>query len=257
SQAAACDQNHEYTDEQKAVDSGLMDLFVQTVGTGPGTDGILTCKRTDVMGYFDGNTVTAYWNYAQRFAMSDNSFNTTFGPSTPGALNLVSGQTHGSTPSDVPGNAVAGTIIGDLRPFHDDCSPGGGGQANQVTMSGQNVGDLLNAKGLTWGWFQGGFAPTSTTSAGKAVCGATHTGSDGLPNGASTPPHDPFQYSLSTANPHHLPPSSAAMIGSTDQANHQYDLTDFWNATQLPAVSFLKARGFEDGHAGYSDPLAE
>src|SRR5215470_18657022 len=88
-QAATCDQNHEYTDEQKAFDSGLMDLFVQTVGTGPGTDGFLICKKTDVMAYFDGNTVTALWNYAQHFAMSDNSFNTTFGPSTPGALNLI------------------------------------------------------------------------------------------------------------------------------------------------------------------------
>ena len=50
------------------------------------------------MGYYDGNTVTALWNYAQNFAMSDNSFGTTFGPSTPGALNLVSGQTHGDDP---------------------------------------------------------------------------------------------------------------------------------------------------------------
>jgi phospholipase C len=47
------------------------------------------------MGYYDGNTTTAYWNYAQHFAMSDNSFDTTFGPSTPGALNLISGQTGG------------------------------------------------------------------------------------------------------------------------------------------------------------------
>ena len=35
------------------------------------------------MGYYDGNTVTALWNYAQHFAMSDNSFGTTFGPSRP------------------------------------------------------------------------------------------------------------------------------------------------------------------------------
>ena len=47
------------------------------------------------MGYYDGNTVTALWNYAQNFAMNDNSYGTTFGPSTPGALNLVSGQTNG------------------------------------------------------------------------------------------------------------------------------------------------------------------
>ena len=46
-----------------------------------------------VMDYYDGNTVTALWNYAQHYAMSDNSCDTTFGPSTPGALNLVSGQT--------------------------------------------------------------------------------------------------------------------------------------------------------------------
>jgi phospholipase C len=52
-------------------------------------------KHLVVMGYYDGNTVTALWNYAQAFAMSDNSYSTTFGPSTPGALNLISGQTHG------------------------------------------------------------------------------------------------------------------------------------------------------------------
>ena len=28
------------------------------------------------MGYYDGNTVTALWNYAQHFAMSDNSYGT-------------------------------------------------------------------------------------------------------------------------------------------------------------------------------------
>jgi phospholipase C len=50
------------------------------------------------------------------------------------------------------------------------------------------------------------------------------------------------------------------MIGKTDQANHQYDLTDFWNAAEsgnLPSVSFLKAAAYQDGHAGYSDPLDE
>ena len=46
------------------------------------------------------------------------------------------------------------------------------------------------------------------------------------------------------------------MIGKTDQANHQYDLTDFWaavDAGSMPAVSFLKAPAYQDGHAGYSD----
>ena len=56
------------------------------------------------MGYYDGNTVTALWNYAQHFAMSDNSFGTTFGPSTPGALNLVAGQT-ARRPAPTPSSA--------------------------------------------------------------------------------------------------------------------------------------------------------
>ena len=47
------------------------------------------------MGYYDGNTVTALWNYAQHYAMSDNSYGTNFGPSTDGAINLISGQTNG------------------------------------------------------------------------------------------------------------------------------------------------------------------
>jgi len=36
-------------------------------------------------------------------------------------------------------------------------------------MSGTNVGDLLNAAGIIWGWFQGGFRPTGTDGSGKAV----------------------------------------------------------------------------------------
>jgi phospholipase C len=258
SHAATCDQDHDYGDEQKAFDSGLMDKFVETLGTG-GTDGTLTCSPSDVMGYFDGNTVTALWNYAQHFAMSDNSFGTTFGPSTPGALNLIAGQTHGVDQADSPGNVVAGTVVGDPRPIVDDCSPGGGGQPGQISITGTNVGDLLNTAGLTWGWFQGGFRPTQVV-AGKAVCGAVHTGSNGLPKGDYLPHHEPFQYFPQTANPHHMPPSSVAMIGKTDQANHQYDIADFWAALaagRLPAVSYLKAPAFQDGHAGYSDPLAE
>jgi phospholipase C len=46
----------------------------------------------------------------------------------------------------------------------------------------------------------------------------------------------------------------------TDQANHQYDLTDFWaaaDAGNVPAVTFLKAPGYQDGPAAYSDPLLE
>jgi phospholipase C len=75
------------------------------------------------------------------------------------------------------------------------------------------------------------------------------------------PHHEPFQYYVSTANPKHLRPSSTKMIGvDGDQANHQYDINDFYSAVEagnFPAVSFLKAPGYQDAHAGYSDPLDE
>ncbi|MBV8162428.1 MAG: alkaline phosphatase family protein [Acidimicrobiia bacterium] len=272
SQALTCDQDHGYTDEQKAFDNGRMDKFVQSIGTATGKSPTgQPCQASQVMSYYDGNTTTALWNYAQRFAMSDNSFGTTFGPSAPGALNLISGQTSGivatATPgtSSLNGEVQGNTVIGDPQPLGDDCS-----SRDQVQLAGRNIGDLLNAKAVTWGFFTAGFAPTTPynpPTTPKAVCGASHPIGAGIggagqwgTKGDYIPHHEPFQFFASTANPHHLPPSTAAMIGHSDQANHQYDLTDFWTAVNsggMPAVSFLKAAGYQDGHAGYSDPLDE
>ncbi|RAB22502.1 phospholipase, partial [Burkholderia multivorans] len=94
-QAATADQNHAYTAEQQAEDNGLADLFPKYTGKGSSGGAGAFGTKGQVMGYFDGNTVTALWNYAQRFAMSDNAYTTVYGPSTPGALNVVSGQTNG------------------------------------------------------------------------------------------------------------------------------------------------------------------
>ncbi len=273
SQALTCDQDHGYTAEQKAFDNGKMDAFVQNTSVGTcgapnfGTPGL-------TMDYYDGNTVTGLWNYAQQFAMSDNSFGTVFGPSTPGAINLVSGQTHGiravkpttlqptTDPYVVasPDSNGVGTVINDPDPAYDDCSDNNHTSSHNLgAMSGQNIGDLLNNRGVTWGWFQGGFAPTGS-SAGYAVCGATHTNIGGASIVDYSPHHNPFEYYASTSNPHHLPPSSIQQVGQTDQANHQYDMNVFNQALKkgvLPAVSFLKAPSYQDGHAGYSDPTDE
>jgi len=244
SQFETADQDHNYTDEQRAYDSGLMDQFVEKVGRGNGPNGE---RGGQVMGYYDGNTVTALWNYAQAFAMSDNSFSTNFGPSTPGALNLISGQTHGFARTS-PAVTANGTVIGDPQPTGDSCNTRD--NTTSADPANKNIGDLLNEKHVTWGWFQGGFRDCSQSHANKA----------GVVSKDYIPHHQPFQYFASTANPNHLPPSSVAMIGRTDQANHQYDLADFWavvDAGNLPSVSFLKAPAYQDGHAGYSDPLDE
>jgi len=338
-----CDQNHDYHDEQVAFNGGKMDKFVATLGTATGTSPTgVPCKAGDVMNYYDGNTVTGLWNYAQRYAMGDNSFGTTFGPSSPGAINLVSGNTGGvdtkhmvnsptvSSPANPNGDITADgkggfSLTGDAQPYWDDCST-----RDAVAMSGTNIGDELNNAGLSWGWFQGGFRPTTSFTDALAAVGASgQPTSVFIPNqfkahGFNKPPatnqgicnavtaigagltspltpgtgqwgwkndyiphHEPFQYYVSTANPHHLtiPAGSngkdtlagLATIGKDTQSyvngvpqfdtpNHQYDTSD-WNQlvaaihkgwlppSALPAVSFLKAPGFQDEHAFYSNPL--
>jgi len=281
SQALTCDQDHEYTPEQKAVNGGKMNKFVQNTESPD-------CRSTTpgaywspglVMDYYDGNTVTGLWNYAQNYALGDNNFDTQFGPSTPGALNLVSGNTGASyavSPTNInkkvaaPGTVSAlnsdglGTIYSDLDPAYDDCSNDSHASSENSfplgVSTGPNIGNLLNAEHITWGWFQGGFAPTGTNAAGLAVCGSTNKNIAGNSVADYVPHHNPFQYYKSTSNPKHLPPTSEAAIGHTDQANHQYDLSLFYDTLKdgnLPAVSFLKAAAFQDGHPGYSTPLDE
>jgi phospholipase C len=339
-----CDQDHDYTDEQTAFDGGLMDEFVTSVGTDGGTTSPFgtPCNADTVMDYYDGNTVTGLWNYAQHFAMSDNSFGTTFGPSSPGAINLTSGNTGtvdpslaingaltgaGTPNSDLTPNGHGGySLTSDAQPYYDDCST-----RDAVALSGPNIGDELNAAGVSWGWFEGGMRPS--TSYSKALAGIGASGqptSTFIPdefksyfaNTANRPPHssnqalcstvhpvgvalggtgqwkykddyiphhEPFDYYASTANPHHLtiPTDSSGndtlaglqQIGHDTQSytngvpqfntpNHQYDISDFDQLVSaissdqlppsaLPAVSFLKAPGYQDGHPGYSDPADE
>jgi phospholipase C len=341
-----CDQDHNYNDEQRAFDNGAMDRFPQTVGNGTGTSpeggG---CVAGDVMNYYDGNTVTALWNYAQRYSMSDNSYATTFGPSSPGAINLASGDTGGVDMSHAVNNPSIATaaspnadltpdgqggfsLTSDAQPYWDDCST-----RDAVAFSGQNIGDKLNAKGLSWGWFEGGFRPTTTFADAAAAVGhpgqstatfitnefkgkffqsVPHASDQGicnavtpvgagltapLPTGTGQfgykddyiPHHEPFEYYASTANPHHLtvPTNGTGRdtiaglrsigrdtqhfvngVPQFDTPNHQYDTSDFdqlvaaighgnMPPSALPAVSFLKAPGWQDGHALYSDPLDE
>jgi phospholipase C len=279
SQAATEDENHSYTPEQQADDDGGMDLFPLFTGfAGPPPSSPPAAATTGlVMAYYDGNTVSALWDYAQKYALNDNAWTTNFGPSTPGAINLISGQTNGLAatnntplaPSHVVADGNGGyTLIGDVDPLNDICSSSA---KDQATLSGKNVGDLLNTGKISWGWFEGGFDLTITNANGTTGCNRLTVQT--VPNAAynSTdyvPHHEPFQFYTSTANPTHARPSSLAAIGSSleadgktaEPANHQYDSHDFFdalNAGNLPAVVYLKAPAFQDGHPGNSDPIDE
>jgi len=319
-----CDQDHGYTHEQSAADRGAQDAYPASVGHNLSLAQCLSglsfngspeavppgaSSSPAVLDYYDGNTVTALWNYAQHFAMDDNMYGTNYGPSTSGALNVTAGQTYGAicgpssaTINDSPCNAPPGlntatpessnittsasgptsvadqpaagpgTTYSDADPIFDICTylpsaDGGDGRApaSTIEMGGNNIGEELTTAGITWGWFQGGFddgyVPGQGTPPTTAqICSQRHQNVGGNTVTDYNPHHEPFQYYASTANPMHLPPTSVAMIGHNDQANHQYDIADFWAAadsSNLPAVSYLKAPNYQDGHAGYSDPTDE
>jgi phospholipase C len=275
-QALTADQNHNYGPEQASFDHGLMDLFPTNTGTAGTsanmsvlTPAVVTTKGL-VMGYYDGNTVTAFWEYAQNFALNDNSYGTQFGPSSPGAVNLISGQTNGVNQANVVNANAADqvadgqggfTLIGDSDPLNDFCAGSTKMQMN-FTSNNVNVGDLLNTAGLSWGWFQGGFDLTLVNPNGTTGCSrSTVSPITGLTETDYVPHHEPFQFYPRTANPNHTRPTSLASIGlAGDAANHQYDIHDFFdslNAGNLANVSYVKAQSYQNGHAGNSNPLDE
>jgi phospholipase C len=244
-----------------------MDLFPLSVGAAdrPGLGKGIAATTGLTMGYYDGNTVTAMWTYAQNYAMSDRFFGTTFGPSVLGAINLISGQTNGAVND---GNA-AGSIVSDgnggytlfnnAYPTYEICA----GQSDLLHLTGKNVGDLLNAAGVSWGFFAEGFDTSAVNSNGTTGCQRSSTSTITRQERLDyTPFLNPFQYYASTANPEHARPASVHTIGQANDggSRHQYDLHDFFDALKagnFPAVSYLKPAAYHDGHAGYSDPLDE
>jgi phospholipase C len=249
-----CDQDNHYGAEQKAFDGGKMDAFVQSTGTGSGTSNFgAPCQASLVMDYYDGNSVTALWNYAQHYAMSDNSYESTFGGTAQGHLNIASGDTGGVDPSHISGavtissaaapdnqltpDGLGGYSLGNnVNPYWDDCSV-----KASLALSGTNIGDELNATGISWGYFKGGFRPTTTfaaatggtqptsdfiahqfasatfwkssphATANEGLCNSWHAIGTALGSGGKygylndlSLNQVPFQFYASTANPHHL-----------------------------------------------------
>ena len=198
--------------------------------------------------------------------MSDNNFETTFGDSTLGAVNLVSGQTNGivdlihQDDEEIDGGHGSLTLVGEPDPLGDVCSDPTEAQAS---LGGKNIGDLLNSAGVSWGWFSGGFNLSIVNPNGSTDCNRSSSSLvTGVMDDKDYSPHrEPFQYYASTSNLLHEKRTSIAMVGKQgDAANHQYDLLDFYDAVKagnFPAVSFLKAPTILTGHSGESDPLDE
>ena len=175
-------------------DHGRMDDFVgyeetnlvNVTGASPGLArqiGILT------MAHEDCNTVPFLWMYAHRFALYDHIFQAMYGPSTPGNIDLIagqSGQTQAARHPDQAFHSVFGTgepVVGDAEPdfgpYAFSSQAQGVHQNDQtyatlmLSLKGREATDAkadsddvqddidelsrLNRKAVSWGWYQEGF----------------------------------------------------------------------------------------------------
>lgn len=118
-----------------------------------------------------------------------------------------------------------------------------------------NIGDLLNAKGLGWTWYSGGWSAASANpypySAGAFGTSATIYNANG--SGTSDAAHTDFQ-------PHHQPFNYFANLDpashASDRAAHLRDRSDLMfqaSAGTLPAVAFYKPVGQLNQHPGYAN----
>ena len=292
-----CGTDHEYHEQLGARNRGLMNKWLEFGAQGPASaNSVQFCSMnadgkwdTD-MGYFDGNSVTALWNYAQYFAMSDNSFGTLVGESARGAQVMIRGDVTGAlcapknpqknsriytSPGDTPlplcdgpvdntntappSNTTRGVLVDDVDPYYDVCS----GTEDTVAFEGRHIGDLLNDADIPWGWFHGGFTLSedgTCSSSHRQVAWDALTGKTSEEQIDYLPHYNPFQYFQRSANPKHTAPASLDEVGYDGVANHLYDTSWFWEsvaAEKLPAVTFLKPANYQSGHPGNSNPLDE
>jgi acid phosphatase len=169
-------------------------------------------------------------------------------------------QTARSTPSAMAGpvHFVSNTITPDfwavntmLPPYAPtyELDPDRPGYANPesantlVAQTHKTIGDMLNAKGVDWAWYAGGW--------GAAMAG--HGEDEEFPSRPNFQPHhQPFNYYKQFG------PGTAerdkrlrdAGMGETARTNHF--LADI-EAGRLPTVTYYKPQGNLNMHAGYSD----
>ena len=257
-QNATCSQNHNYTPEQKAVNGGAMDKFVESTSVDTCTG--LYGSPGLAMDYFDGNTVTGLWNYAQNYAMSDNIVGHHVRPVDAGRAQpglRADARRNGVRPQDgcaadrrrLRSPAPTPTVSARSSPTRTRPTT----TARTTTTPRPRPSSACRARTSatdstrrtsSWGWFQGGFTPSTAWDGVKgdyAKCESTTTNIDRADTSrdysrttrrSSTTSRRPTRTTCA--------PKSLAEVGHNGRANHNYDLSYFDKAVKansLPAVS--------------------
>lgn len=251
--ADTSDADHSRAALLAKTDHGRMDNFV-----GYEEQNLVDVKQTSpqfaqqvgmlTMSHEDCTTIPFLWMYAHRFALYDHIFQAMYGPSTPGNIDLIAGQT-GQTQAARHPDETFKSIYGTGDPVVNDENPHfgpyahrdqalGGHQLDQtyatlmLSMSGRDaakvkvdtddikddIGELtkLNQKAVGWGWYQEGF---------------------GNGEGNDHPAYIP----------HHNSPQYFGYIRQNESMwSGEHDLTEFFSVIarqQLPEKSVLFVKG--------------
>jgi phospholipase C len=175
-------------------DGGKMDKFISyeednLVNASFASPGFARQVGMLTMAYEDCTTVPFLWMYAHRFTIYDHIFQAMYGPSTPGNIDLIAGQT-GQTQAARHPDQVAKSSFGTGEPVMNDAEPDfgpyalardangvlqndqtyatvmlsmKGGEAPQVTKDAddvkEDIGELgrLDHRAVPWAWYQEGF----------------------------------------------------------------------------------------------------
>ena len=90
-----------------------------------------------VMGHVDCDTVPFLWNYADRFTLFDNFFDTVIGPSTPNAIAMIAGQSGETQWVEHPELGANYTTTGNVLPVTADPQPFWGSALDVFTPTNQ------------------------------------------------------------------------------------------------------------------------
>src|SRR5450830_1757939 len=223
------DLYHRFFENQMQINGGANDMFAAWSDAGG-----LTMGRFDTSG-------TAMYKLAQQYVLADNITPANyFGDGKFYAVNTMQPpyQPSGNAPANVTGsnalyaNATKATTL--------------------PAQTATNIGDLLDAKSVTWKWYSGAWNsaladgvqdPSATRSviyAGNSYGVATTANVDFQPH------HQPFNY-YAKADP---------VTGAAYRPNHLKDYNDLVAdaaAGTLPAVTFYKPEGLYNQHPGYAN----
>ena len=142
-------------------------------------------------------------------------------------------------------------------PEGDVCSPATGAP---ISMTGKNIGDLLTAANVSWGWFQGGFDLTVRNPNGMTGCFCRTTTSGGDKHSISRD-YDPGGRALPVLCGNAKPEAHAPNLHCSRSERPPrcrkppVRYARLHGCDRMPAnmpVSFLKARAYQDAHPGHS-----